>query len=447
MTTHIDTSPRTLAAALLVALAGVACARDEESLGSIKSSADARIHGGKAAPARDESAEQLLAEPLTADRATRLAMLNNARVRAAYEELGIARSAVVDALRLPNPELDAAIRFSKEKPEIELLAMLGLGDFIFMPLRADAANADLDATRTEVVALVVSLAFDVRAAFYEYQAALQALELTRTVLRATEASAEAALHMHEAGNVTDLDLATERAFAEEARVATRRADTDAAETRSHLAALLGISDRGIWSAAGRLADPPREELPLEALENRAVQQSLELKSTEQRASAASQRATAEKTERWLPGLKAGVSARDEGHWSVGPAVSVELPLFYQGQGKVDAALGEARRQKALGTASANDTRNAAHAAATRLTAARENALRYRDVLLPLRQRVLDETELHYNAMTLGVFQLLAAKRDQITTARTYVELLRDYWLARNEVERMKAGGAVREGGR
>ena len=65
----------------------------------------------------------------------------------------------------------------------------------------------------------------------------------------------------------------------------------------------------------------------------------------------------------------------------------------------------------------------------------------------LRQRVLDETELHYNAMTLGVFQLLAAKRDQIMTARTYVELLRDYWLARNDVERMSAGGTTHELGR
>jgi outer membrane protein TolC len=444
---RLDSSPRAFAIVSLVALAAVGCARDEEALSSIKSSADARIHGPKSAPPRDETAEQLLAQPLTADSATRLAILNNARVGAAYEELGIARGSVVDALRVPNPELSAAVRFSKEKPEIELMAMLGLGELLFMPSRADAANAELDATRTEVVALVVSLAFDVRAAFYEYQAALQALELTRTVLRATEASSEAALGMHEAGNVTDLDLATERAFTEEARVATRRADTEAAEARSHLAALLGISDRGGWSAAGRLADPPGQELPLDALENRAVQQSLDLMSTQQRAEAASERASAEKVERWVPGFKAGVSARDEGHWSVGPAVAVELPLFYQRQGKVDAALGEARRQKALGTASAVNIRNAAHAAATKLTAARENAVRYRDVLLPLRQRVLDETELHYNAMTLGVFQLLAAKRDQITTARTYVELLRDYWLARNEVERMSAGGAVREVGR
>ena len=44
-----------------------------------------------------------------------------------------------------------------------------------------------------------------------------------------------------------------------------------------------------------------------------------------------------------------------------------------------------------------------------------------------------------NAMALGVFQLLAAKRDEVQTARTYVELLREYWTARAEVERLEAG--------
>ncbi|HSU41057.1 MAG TPA: TolC family protein, partial [Polyangiaceae bacterium] len=62
-----------------------------------------------------------------------------------------------------------------------------------------------------------------------------------------------------------------------------------------------------------------------------------------------------------------------------------------------------------------------------------------DVLLPLRQRVLDQTELEYNAMAVGVFQLLQAKREEVETARVYVELLREYWSARIQVERLQAG--------
>ena len=41
-------------------------------------------------------------------------------------------------------------------------------------------------------------------------------------------------------------------------------------------------------------------------------------------------------------------------------------------------------------------------------------------------RILDETLRQYNAMQLGVFQLLAAKRDQVQTGRAYVAALRDW---------------------
>jgi cobalt-zinc-cadmium efflux system outer membrane protein len=435
----LERRARTVAVLAALGALNGACAGEQESLASIRSSAEGRLHRrGDAAP-RAEAAEELLKSPLTAESATRIALLNNRRVQAAYAELGVAHAAVEQALRLPNPELEAAFRFGKGDPDIELFAMLGLSELLFLPLRSDAAHAELAATRTEVVGFVVGLAFDVRSAFYAYQAALQNLELARTVLRATEASADAAGRMHDAGNLTDLDLANQRAFAEEARVAARRADTAAADTRAHLSALLGVSDTSGWSAAGRLADPPREELALEALEYRSVAQSLDLKATQEHDAAARERANAESIARWLPGLKAGVSARREGDWMVGPAVGVEVPLLYQNQGSVDAALAEALKQRALLNATTTELRNRAHAAVSRLLAARENALRYRDVLLPLRKRVLDETELHYNAMTVGIFQLLTAKRDQIETARTYVDLLREYWEARNEVERLWAG--------
>ena len=88
-------------------------------------------------------------------------------------------------------------------------------------------------------------------------------------------------------------------------------------------------------------------------------------------------------------------------------------------------------------------RAAARSATSRLTAARTNANYYRTVLAPLRQQIVHDTELEYNAMAASVFQLLQAKRDQIDTARAYVEELRDYWLARAEVEELAAGRLVR----
>lgn len=42
-------------------------------------------------------------------------------------------------------------------------------------------------------------------------------------------------------------------------------------------------------------------------------------------------------------------------------------------------------------------------------------------------------------MSVSLFQLLLAKRDQIETARHYVEALRDHWSARAEAEQLRSG--------
>lgn len=424
----------------LAALAAAGCAADPPSLASVRSSAEARSELGPPR-ARDESAAKLLGEPLTPETAARVAIMNNHAVQAAYARLGVAHGELVEALRVPNPRADAAVRFRRSgTPDIEILATIGLSELAFLPLRSDAAEETLEAERLAVVAFVVDLAFDVREAFVAYQAAEQALDLDRTVLAATQAAAEAAGHLHEAGNLTDLDLANERAFSEEARVAARRSETARTEAREHLSELMGLASATEWAAAtARLPDPPAEELPLEHLEQRALAQSLDLALAEHRAAAAGKRATVADIEGFLPDLRAGVSARREGDWGVGPAASLEVPLFYQGQGRAEIARSERREQRELAASLAFSIRSAARTAAERLSAARENAVAYHDVLLPLRQRVLDQTELEYNAMAVGLFQLLLAKRDEVQTARTYVELLRDYWTARAEVQRLEAG--------
>lgn len=428
-------------ALLLVAGAGsLACAGEKPSLSSLRTSADERIAG--AAPNRGgEDAQKLLAEPLTPESAARIALLNNHDVLAAYEKLGVAHAELVEALRVPNPRADAALRFRRSgPPEIEVLATIGLSELAFLPLRGDAASTELEAARLEVVGFIVDLAFDVRNAFIAYQAAEQALELDRTVLAATAAAADAAARLHEAGNLTDLDLANQRAFNEEARVTERRAETARLRARAHLNELMGLGASTEWAAAvARLPDPPAEELALEGLERRALEQNLDLKVARERANAADRRVTVATAEGVLPDVRGGVSARREGEWGVGPAVSLEVPLFYQGQGAIERARSERSRERDRSAQLAVRVRVAAHTLAEELTSARANAVEYRDVLLPLRQRVLDQTELEYNAMAVGVFQLLVAKREEVETARAYVDLLREYWTARTEVERLEAG--------
>src|SRR5574341_806134 len=57
----------------------------------------------------------------------------------------------------------------------------------------------------------------------------------------------------------------------------------------------------------------------------------------------------------------------------------------------------------------------------------------------LRERIINEAQLQYNAMQLGVFDLLRAREQQIQAAVAYIETLRDYWLARTDLGQLLSG--------
>jgi cobalt-zinc-cadmium efflux system outer membrane protein len=389
---------------------------------------------------------ELLAKPLTARTAVQVALYNNPAVQAAFEDLGISRAGIVEAFRLPNPTIDAALHYHGDgDPDLDLAVMEDISALLFLPVKNGAARADLEATTLAVAGAVMDLTLDVTRSYYRYQAARQVVEVRRTVLLAAKASYDASKSLHEAGNITDLDLANEQALYEEARLAEAQAETALVSERERLTSLMGLwGENARWTTAGRLPDPPDREVDVQAVEQRAIERSIDLDLARRRFAAAAKRANLGRAEGLLPELKAGVSfERDEGDWGVGPAAALEVPIFYQGQGAVARAEAEMRKQRSSHTAVAIAIRAAARSAVTRLIAARDRVFYYKRVLLPLRDRIVNETQLQYNAMNVGVFQLLVARRDQIETGRAYVEALRDYWIARAEVEQLLAGRLVR----
>lgn len=438
---------------------GLACVssdagyRDVRRLTSERLQRDVRWYTQEEANPSNEQTRALLAKPLDADRAVQVALLNNASVQAAFEQLGVARGRLVQALRLPNPTVGAVVGFHQDgdrRPELELEAMLDISDLLLLPLRGGEQSARLEAAKLEVAGQVIDLAFETRITFYEYQAAAQTLDLRRSIVAALRASFEVAQRLHEAGNIATLSFATERALYEESRVALTRAEANLAASREELSALLGLWGRETrWTAEERLDSTVPEPADLDQLEKRALERSLNLRAIERRFEAAGKGANAARVRGWLPELRAGVAAGrehdGEAAWTVGPAVELELPLLYQGQGETAAALAEQRREQKLYVDTAVRIRASARAIASRSRATRANVEYYARVLLPLRQQIVDETQLQYNAMNAGVFQLLQAKRDQIEAAQAYVDLLKEYWQLRAQLDQLIAGRLPRGG--
>src|SRR6266480_6782373 len=165
---------------------------------------------GSAEDAQAQAAvASLLKRPLTADSAVQVALLNNHNLQATYEELGIAQADLVEAGLLKNPVFYFERRLPGQAAEIDLVQEFI--DILLLPLRKRIAAAQFEAAKLRVGHEILSVAAEVRAAFYEHQGDEQLVDLRKTVAEATERAAETALKMNHAGNLRNLDLATEQA--------------------------------------------------------------------------------------------------------------------------------------------------------------------------------------------------------------------------------------------
>jgi cobalt-zinc-cadmium efflux system outer membrane protein len=140
---------------------------------------------------------------------------------------------------------------------------------------------------------------------------------------------------------------------------------------------------------------------------------------------------------------AAAEREPEGGWAVGPALSLPIPLFDQGRAATASARAHLERARQEYVATAVEVRSAARAARNRLLAAYARADYYRRVILPLRHEITEQTQRHYNAMLVGAFQLLQAKQAEIEAGVDSIDALRDYWLARTELEQVESGRTIR----
>lgn len=428
--------------ALLLAGFSSGCVGTGVDYAPLHHAAEARQRASGAAPLPVErDAAKLLEKPLTAESAARIALLNNRALRAELDQLAIAQSVYASVQHLPNPTLEGAMRFrGSDDPELEVGAMIDVSELLLALTRGSAASARVRAEKLRAIGAIVDLSFQARAAFFDYQAAVQALALREQVIAGHEAAAVFAQRLHDAGNITDLDRAQEQTALEEARLELKQAQVSVSTARERLNTTMGLWGRDLrWKAEPKLPDLPARELDLANLEREALRQSLDLEIAKQRYTAASKAVTAARAGGWLPELKAGVSAERDEHWAVGPAVELELPLFYQGQGEAGAAKAELQQQTNTYADTAVRVRSRAREIAAHLRAAREAVVHYRDVVLPLKRKIVSHTLLQYNAMHVGAPQLLQAKRDQVESESGYIEQLRQYWALRNQASALLSG--------
>ena len=395
-----------------------------------------------------QSIRELLEKPLSADAAVQIALLNNGRLHAVYEELGIGQAAVIDAGLASNPKLHGNATFghfddhSQESGgEYALEVGMDFLSILHAQMRATVAEAEFEVAKLRVTGAVMDLAAQTRLAYYRAQAAEQLLEMMRQIAEATDAGQEFTRRLFEAGNIVELDLLLQQSLSRNTQMGVASAELAVAESREELNAMMGLWGEDVsWRISSRLPEIPAEARELVNLEKIAIEKSIDLAIARQKIIAIGMQLGIAKATALVPSLGLGAELeRAASDWATGPLIGFEIPIFDRNQGKVALANSELRRRQQEYHALGVEIRAAVRAARHRLTTARQTALFSQNEILPLRRKIVEQVQLQYNAMQVGTPRLLLAKQQEIEAGQGYIQSLFSYHVARVELEQILAG--------
>ena len=390
----------------------------------------------------DQRVAELLAQPLSADAAVQIALLNNRGLQASLQELGVAEAEMVQASRLPNPGFSIAKLRRGDEREIERGFSFDLAHLVALPLARQVEGRRFAAVQRSVAMEMLSLADQTRKAFYAAVAAEQTAGYMRDVRATADAGAELAKRLAQAGNWTKLQQAREHGFFSEAVLNLARAEAGRVAARERLTRLLGL-----WGAQTAFALPARlPELPAQPQDQPDIEQAAMASRLDVQAAKAQVEATAKnlglsRATRFINVLELGYqrNGSNEAPRQTGYEIGVEIPLFDWGDARIARAEGVYMQSVHRAAKTAVDARSEVREAYQGYRSAYDIARHYRDDVVPTAKRISDENVLRYNGMFISVFELLADARAQIAAVNASIEALRDFWVARADLDMALVG--------
>ncbi|HNQ22186.1 MAG TPA: TolC family protein [Phycisphaerae bacterium] len=416
---------------------------------------------------------ELLEGGLTADEAVQVALLNNPRLQAAFQEIGVARADVVQSQLWRNPTLALGFRFPDGGGLANFEAGLAqsISEIWLLPPRRRAAQRELDRAVLEVARQAGAIALDTRAAYFAVLHAERDAELARQNVALTQELLELTQARQQAGAGGALDVNLSRGQHVEAELAVRQADLEVGRRRAELARLLGLTlPPGTVVLAETLRAPEGLTVTFEAALAAARESRLDLRAAAHVVAAAADHLVAEqrslfrsvdvgvaleREERrsrgdrdlladafWasadagaptLPSLRP--REREASGVTLGPTVVLELPIFDQNQAQIARARSQYEQalwlQQALEVEVAQDV----HAAVQRLLTTAERVRMYREDLLTVQDENLELARAAYQAGAATFLALLEARRSALTASAGYSAALYEAAVARVDLER------------
>ena len=447
----------TIIAAASLLLAGCASFSPDGGFGKVSQLTQERTGQSVALQRSPEDAQtaqnrvaELLQAALTADAAVEVALLNNRGLQAKFGDLGIAESELVRAGRLKNPSLSFGRMSGGGGVEIERTVLFDILGLLTMPMAKEVGQQRFEQAQYQAAYDAVSLAADVRRAYFDAVAAQELAKFYEQVKETADVSNELAKRMLQAGNFNKLAQMREQAFYADATAQLARAQHQAAAQREKLIRLLGLYGEQLnFRLPQRLPELPKQVLEPQNAEQTAMDKRLDVQMAKRAAEATAKSLHLTNATRMVNVLDVAYKNKSESGAprANGYEIELELPLFDFGSTR--AARAQATYMQAVNRTAevAVNARSEVREAYSAYRTAYDLAQHYRDEVVPLRKRISEENLLRYNGMLIGVFELLADAREQVAGVTGYVQALRDFWVAETNLQtaltaRSPAAGSV-----
>ncbi len=398
----------------------------------------------------DAQVAALLEQPLSVEDAVQIALLNNRALQGAFEELGISEADLVQAGRLPNPRFDLRHASTAGQYDIEETLSLNVLSLLTMPYARDIERQRFAQTQNLVVLRVAQLAKDTREAYYAAVAARESRDYLRQVRTAAETAAALAQRMVAAGNWNRLDQAREQNIYLDAAQGFIHADLAEQAARERLISIMGLPGEKASAAPLQLAQvlpnlPARlENLP--DVESLLLQNRLDLQLMRSRMDELQRSLKLTRSTRFVNVLDAGATRVRQGSrdnpYERGYTITLEVPIFDSGSARVKKSAAIYAQAVDRFTQAAVEARSQIRLAYANYRAAFELAKQQRDEVLPLRQAIVQEDLLRYNASQISIFELLSGARDQAAALDGYIQCVRDFWIAKSQLDAALLGDAA-----
>jgi len=388
----------------------------------------------------DEKVKVLLSDGLTMDDAVKIALLNNKKLQATFEDIGIAKGDLVQAGFFTNPNLKALFKFpfSGGSTGLELGGIINIADLWQIPIRKKVAASRLQRTMLQISDEIINTTLEAKRDYINYVALSLIRDEMEKIKDQMDELRDHLIYRKEFGYATELDIYTAEALVLEASLEFSKIESDLLISRFRLNRILGLSPEKVdYEIRGVLSEdiikPPDYEYVLSAaLSNRPDIQIARIHIEEARNVLALEKS------RIFSDVQAGaIYEKDiDREESIGAEIGLQLPIFHQNQAQIAIAEFRLRQAEKSLKAKVDEIKEEILVILERIAFLSQKINIIKDQILPARKEALEFARKYFNAMELNMLYLIEAQKRYLESRRDYLMTLKEYYEEMIRLERV-----------